>query len=41
MMKQQLGYRRVRYRGMRRNAFDFAMTITACNIKRSLWLRAA
>jgi IS5 family transposase len=41
IMKQQLGYRRVRYRGMRRNAFDFAMTITACNIKRSLWLRAA
>lgn len=41
MMKQQLGYRRVRYRGMRRNAFDFAMTITACNIKRSLCLRAA
>ena len=41
MMKQQLGYRRVRYRGRDRNAFDFAMTITACNIKRSLSLRAA
>lgn len=41
MMKQQLGYRRVRYRGQERNAFDFAMTITACNIKRSLSLTAA
>ncbi len=41
MMKQQLGYRRVRYRGMERNAFDFAMTLTACNIKRSLSLKAA
>lgn len=41
MMKQQLGYRRVRYRGQERNAFDFAMTLTACNIKRSLSLKAA
>lgn len=41
MMKQQLGYRRVRYRGKERNAFDFAMTLTACNIKRSLSLQAA
>lgn len=41
MMKQQLGYRRVRYRGTRRNAFDFAMVLTACNIKRSLSLQAA
>lgn len=41
MMKQQLGYRRVRYRGRERNAFDFAMTLTACNIKRSLSLNAA
>lgn len=41
MMKQQLGYRRVRYRGRERNAFDFAMTITACNIKKSLSLKAA
>ena len=41
MMKQQLGYRRVRYRGKERNAFDFAMTLTACNIKRSLCLKAA
>jgi len=41
MLKQQLGYRRVRYRGMERNTFDFALTITACNLKRSLSLRAA
>jgi IS5 family transposase len=41
MMKQQLGYRRVRYRGRERNAFDFAMTLAACNIKRSLSLKAA
>lgn len=41
MMKQQLGYRRVRYRGQQRNAFDFAMTLAACNIKRSLSLAAA
>jgi len=45
MMKQQLGYRRVRYRGRERNAFDFdfdfAMILTACNIKRSLSLTAA
>jgi transposase, IS5 family len=41
MMKQQLGYRRVRYRGRDRNEFDFAMTITACNIKKSLSLKAA
>lgn len=41
MMKQQLGYRRVRYRGRQRNAFDFAMILTACNLKRSLSLRAA
>lgn len=41
MMKQQLGYRRVRYRGRERNEFDFALTITACNLKRSLSLRNA
>lgn len=41
MMKQQLGYRRVRYRGRDRNAFDFAMILTACNIKKSLSLKAA
>ena len=41
MLKHQLGYRRVRYRGRERNAFDFALILTACNIKRSLSLRAA
>ena len=41
MLKQQLGYRTVRYPGLERNGFDFAMTLTACNIKRSLSLRAA
>lgn len=41
MMKQQLGYRRVRYRGMERNAFDFAVILAACNLKRSLSLRSA
>lgn len=41
MMKQQLGYRKVRYRGRERNAFDFAMILTACNLKRSLSLTAA
>ena len=41
MMKQQPGSRRVRYRGQERNAFDFAMILTACNIKRSLSLRKA
>lgn len=41
MMKQQLGYRRVRYRGRERNAFDFAITLAACNIKKSLSLKAA
>lgn len=40
MLKQQLGYRRVRYRGRARNEFDFAMTMAACNLKRSLSLSA-
>lgn len=37
-MKQQMGYIRARYRGLRRNAIDFALTVTAYNIKRSLSL---
>jgi IS5 family transposase len=41
MLKQQFGYRRTRYRGLIRNAFDFVLTIAACNIKRSLSLRIA
>ncbi len=40
MMKQQLGCRLVRYRGRDRNALDFALTLAACNLKRSLCLRA-
>lgn len=39
MIKQQLGYRRVRYRGLERNAVDFCLTLVAANIKRSLSLR--
>lgn len=38
MMKQQFGYRRVRYRGLQRNAFDFCITLIAANVKRSLSL---
>lgn len=38
MLKQQLGYRRVRYRGRERNEFDFALLLAACNLKRSLSL---
>ena len=41
MLKQQLGYRRVRYRGLARNAFDFCLTVTAANLKRSLHLLGA
>jgi IS5 family transposase len=41
MLKQQLGYRRVRYRGRDRNEFDFALTLAACNLKRSLSLGRA
>lgn len=39
MLKHQLGYRRVRYRGQERNEFDFALLLTACNLKKSLSLR--
>jgi len=38
MLKQQLGYRRVRYRGRTRNEFHFALLLAACNLKRSLSL---
>ena len=41
MIKQQLGHRRVRYRGRERNAFDFAVILAAANLQRSLSLRAA
>ncbi len=38
MLRHQLGCRRVRCRAKERNALDFALTVTACNIKRSLSL---
>jgi len=37
-LKQQMGMRRVRYRGLERNAFDFTMSMAAANIRRSLAL---
>lgn len=40
MMKHQLGYRKVRYRGLERNGFDMCLMLMACNLKRSLWLRS-
>ena len=39
MMKNQLGYRKVRYRGLDRNAFDVCLMLMACNLKRGLWLK--
>jgi IS5 family transposase len=38
MLKQQMGFRRVRYRGIERNRFDIAMALIACNLKMSLSL---
>lgn len=38
MMKTQFGYRRVRYRGLQRNEFDFYLIVVAANLKRSLHL---
>jgi len=38
MMKHQLGYRKVRYRGLDRNSFDVCLMLMACNLKRGLWL---
>ena len=38
MLKHQLGYRKVRYRGLERNALDVCLMLMACNIKRGLWL---
>ncbi|QQE12263.1 IS5 family transposase [Planctomycetota bacterium] len=35
-LKQQMGYRRVRYRGLLRNGLDFGLIAAAYNIKRSL-----
>jgi IS5 family transposase len=38
---KQMGYRRVRYRGLRRNELDFGLTLIAHNFKRSLSLTEA
>jgi len=38
---KNMGYRRVRYRGCRRNAVDFALNLVAYNWKKSLSLAAA
>jgi IS5 family transposase len=40
-MKRTMNFARCRYRGLRRNAFDFMMTVSAYNLKRSLSLRPA
>jgi len=38
MLKHQLEYRKVRYRGLERNGFDVCLMLMACNLKRGLWL---
>ena len=38
---KNMGHRRVRYRGRRRNEFDFGLMLVAYNWKRSLSLTAA
>ncbi len=38
---KNMGYRRVRYRGRRRNEVDFALNLIAYNLKKSLSLRQA
>ena len=38
MLKQHMGYRRTRYRGLDRNATDFALTLTALNMRRAVSL---
>lgn len=40
-LKHQMGLRRARYRGLERNAFDFAIGLAAVNIRRSLSLPTA
>ncbi len=40
-MKRLMNFTRCRYRGLRRNAFDFTMTAAAYNVRRSLSLTAA
>ena len=40
-MKRLLNFTRCRYRGLRRNEFDFVLTVAAYNVRRSLSLAAA
>jgi IS5 family transposase len=40
-MKRLMNFTRCRYRGLRRNAFDFVMTAAAYNVRRSVSLAAA
>lgn len=40
-MARLMNFSRCRYRGLRRNAFDFVMTVAAYNIKRAVSLAAA
>lgn len=40
-MKRLLNFTRCRYRGLRRNEFDFVLTIAAYNVRRSVSLAAA
>lgn len=40
-IKQRLNNRRARYRGLSRNALDFALSAMACNFCRSLTLKPA
>jgi IS5 family transposase len=40
-VKGRLNHRRCRYRGLTRNAFDFALSAMACNLCRGLGLQAA
>lgn len=39
-IKHLMGYRRCRYRGLRRNTFDMVMTVAAYNVKRAVSLLA-
>lgn len=41
MLKHQMGLRRARYRGLERTSFDFALSLAAANIRRSLSLTPA
>ena len=38
MLKHQMGYRKVRCRGIDHNGVDVCLMLMACNLKRGLWL---